>query len=68
MTYMSETHFEAARPGIPVIVRTLNLLAGWQERVRQRRRLSQLDDRMLSDIGIDRGRAMAEYRKPFWQA
>ncbi len=41
--------------------------AEWRARVRSRRRLAQLDDRMLRDIGIDRARVWQETRKWFWQ-
>ncbi|MBV8394446.1 MAG: DUF1127 domain-containing protein [Alphaproteobacteria bacterium] len=33
---------------------------------RSRRQLSELDDRMLRDIGVDRGRARYEAGKGFW--
>lgn len=33
----------------------------------QRRVLSELDDRLLADIGISRNNAMAEARKTFWR-
>jgi uncharacterized protein YjiS (DUF1127 family) len=39
----------------------------WYERSRQRRRLAQLDEHLLRDIGIDRLAAMEEVSKPFWQ-
>jgi uncharacterized protein YjiS (DUF1127 family) len=39
---------------------------GWIERSRQRRALSDLDDRQLRDIGLSREAAQAEARKPFW--
>lgn len=45
--------------------RTLKL---WYERHRQRRRLAQLDERLLRDIGIDRAEAMREVSKAFWEA
>jgi uncharacterized protein YjiS (DUF1127 family) len=38
----------------------------WRERARQRRRLSQLDDHFLRDIGLTRAEAEEEARKPFW--
>jgi uncharacterized protein YjiS (DUF1127 family) len=38
----------------------------WQERARQRRRLSELDDRMLKDIGLTRADVSREIEKPFW--
>jgi uncharacterized protein YjiS (DUF1127 family) len=39
----------------------------WYERSRQRRQLARLDDRLLSDIGIDRATAGQEISKPFWR-
>lgn len=33
---------------------------------RSRRQLAELDDRMLRDIGVDRGRARYEADKGFW--
>ena len=44
------------------------LLATWQDRWMQRRNLSQLDSRMLRDIGLDPYEARREARKPFWAA
>ena len=43
-------------------------LVQWQDRIVQRRRLSELDDRMLADIGVTRIDAGHESSKPFWQA
>ena len=42
-------------------------LALWRERARQRRHLSELDDRLLRDIGLTRHQVRDEYRKPFWR-
>ena len=42
------------------------VLAGL-ERSRQRRRLAEMDDRMLRDIGITRAEAGSETQKWFWQ-
>ena len=39
----------------------------WIERGRGRRLLSQLDDRMMQDIGITRADVMIESSKPFWR-
>ncbi len=39
----------------------------WQERARERRRLMQLSDHMLRDIGISRATAAGEAEKPFWR-
>lgn len=36
------------------------------ELARSRRQLSQLDDRLLRDIGLDRGTARFEATKGFW--
>lgn len=47
---------------------SLNNLQLWYERAQQRRRLAQLDERLLQDIGIDRAAAMKEVSKPFWRA
>lgn len=46
----------------------LDRLLLWYDRAKQRRQLSELDDRLLSDIGVDRFDAGQESRKPFWQA
>ncbi|WP_123688471.1 DUF1127 domain-containing protein [Allostella humosa] len=42
-------------------------LAGWQDRMRQRRALTLLDDRMLRDIGVSRAQLAGEVDKSFWQ-
>jgi uncharacterized protein YjiS (DUF1127 family) len=39
----------------------------WLDRSRQRRHLSEMDDRMLRDIGLSRTSAWAETQKWFWQ-
>jgi len=43
------------------------LLTIWHQRQQQRRALLQLNDRMLSDIGISRCEAEQEAAKPFWR-
>ena len=43
------------------------LFSAWIERIRQRRALAGLDDRMLRDIGITRVEAAREWEKPFWR-
>ena len=40
----------------------------WRERSRTRRSLRNLSLRMLDDVGIEPGDAMAEANKPFWRA
>ncbi len=39
----------------------------WYQRARQRRRLAQLDEHLLRDIGITPEQARREARKPFWR-
>lgn len=38
----------------------------WQELARDRRRLQEMDERMLKDIGISRADALHEASRPFW--
>ena len=40
----------------------------WRDRVRQRKMLAGLDDRLLSDIGLSRSDVEREVQKPFWRA
>ncbi len=49
------------------LIRVFDRLAEWQDRDAGRSRLASLDDRMLRDIGVDRGRASEESFKPFWR-
>ena len=44
-----------------------DVVASWQERVRQRRILLSLDARMLKDIGVTQADARWEGNKPFWR-
>ncbi len=44
------------------------LLRHWRKRATQRQTLSQLDDRLLRDIGVQRPLADLEAAKPFWRA
>lgn len=41
-------------------------LLEWEERARQRRQLSELDNRMLKDVGLTRADVSRELEKPFW--
>ncbi len=45
----------------------LELVARWRRRRQQRDDLMTLDERLLKDIGVSRGDAAAEWRKPFWR-
>lgn len=49
-----------------VMARAVDTLLMWQDRARQRYRLRQFDDRMLSDIGLSRADVDQESAKPFW--
>jgi uncharacterized protein YjiS (DUF1127 family) len=51
-----------------VLLRGILLIERWLERHRQRRALLELGDHVLKDIGISRGEAEREGRKPFWTA
>jgi uncharacterized protein YjiS (DUF1127 family) len=44
------------------------LMLIWRARASQRRALAELDDRWLRDVGLTRGDAQREVRKPFWRA
>lgn len=47
--------------------RWLRVIGTWIERSRQRRDLTNLDDRSLNDIGITRSEAAREAAIPFWR-
>jgi uncharacterized protein YjiS (DUF1127 family) len=60
----------ARREPVPAFGGTITALVErmqtWRDRARQRRSLSQLDDRLLRDIGITRYDVLIEAGKPFW--
>ena len=47
--------------------RLIKTLYAWQQRSNDRKRLLDMNDRLLSDIGIDRTIAVREASKPFWR-
>ena len=49
------------------VARALDMLLAWQERATERRRLSELSNHELADIGLDRATAIGEADKPFWR-
>ncbi|MEE8394178.1 MAG: DUF1127 domain-containing protein [Rhodospirillales bacterium] len=68
-----QTSYKSAAPTLfaaisGLILRTADTLYEWQARAAQRRRLMELDDRMLGDIGISRTEAWEEWEKPFWRS
>ena len=58
----------AAESGLkPFLSRAAGVILVWHRRARQRRHLSELDARLLDDIGVGRAAALAEAAKPFWR-
>jgi uncharacterized protein YjiS (DUF1127 family) len=51
--------------GVPL--RVAETIRGWARRIKQRRALADLDDRLLEDVGITRSAAAVEANKPFWK-
>ena len=51
-----------------MLKRCLTLLLVWEQRLKDRDTLEGMSQSRLSDIGLTRGQAMREARKPFWQA
>ncbi len=49
------------------VARALDVLLAWQERATERRRLTELSDHELADMGLDRATAIGEADKPFWR-
>jgi uncharacterized protein YjiS (DUF1127 family) len=50
------------------VTRLLDMVMTWGDRVRQRRHLAELDDRLLRDIGLSRAEVEGEVSRPFWAA
>lgn len=50
----------------PLLFRSIETIAVWIERRRQRRALAQLDQHLLDDVGLTREQARHELDKPFW--
>lgn len=50
-----------------LVLTVSDAMATRMERARERRQLSELDPRMLKDIGLNRADAERESAKPFWQ-
>jgi uncharacterized protein YjiS (DUF1127 family) len=50
-----------------LVIRSLDGLARLNERARERRILTAMDERALRDIGLSRGDSAMESYKPFWR-
>jgi len=66
MTVANCTHSIPARPGL--LVRLFDRVLDWLDRSRQRSALGRLDERLLTDLGLDRATAAEEAAKRFWRA
>ena len=53
--------------GQAVLTSLAGMTAIWLNRRQGRRDLSELDDRLLADVGISREDALWEAGKPFWR-
>jgi uncharacterized protein YjiS (DUF1127 family) len=53
--------------GQAVLSRLAGMITIWLNRAQRRRDLSELDDRLLADVGISQEDALWEARKPFWR-
>ena len=49
------------------VMRPVALIKMWNHRVRVRRQLAMLDERLLKDIGMTPSQIRHETQKPFWQ-
>ncbi len=48
-------------------IRLFTVVQAWNDRARQRHHLSELDDRLLADIGVSRAAAAHEAAKQPWE-
>lgn len=53
--------------GLPSPRRGMKLLQSWRQRIRTRRQLAALDERLLADVGIGQAERLEELDKPFWR-
>jgi uncharacterized protein YjiS (DUF1127 family) len=54
--------------GISLMKLIIDELRNWLRRSNERYALSQLNERQLRDIGLDRTLVLSEATKPFWRA
>lgn len=61
------TGTDARHLGRGLLDRLVAVMRTWQQRTIQRIDLSELDDHLISDIGLTRGQVAREASKPFWR-
>jgi len=67
MTSHSKIALRFANSGTGMFVAFVRNVAIWARRAQDRRALAQLDDHILSDIGLDRHAAERQAARRFWQ-
>ena len=50
-----------------LISKSAKTVLQWQDRFSQRLRLTELDERLLRDVGLSHGDVAYEAAKPFWR-
>lgn len=50
-----------------LVNRAITVAMAWQRRQHERRHLSELDERLLRDMGLSRADVIIESSKPFWK-
>lgn len=70
MKALAVTHFPGVADRLPSASRKgpslMRRVATWYRVSRDRRRLLELDDRLLADLGLTREQAAWEASRPFW--
>ena len=68
MTNARRSAHRGRRGALASLHSVLDAAALWRQRVRQRRHLLALEERMYRHIGVTAGDVYRESRKPFWRA
>lgn len=63
---MTQVRFVPRRSGRAILRQAWAMLMEMRRARRTRRLLAEMDDRLLSDIGIGRGEALMEASRPPW--